>query len=55
MKFSVNWLREIVDPNITNQELQEQLTMAGLEVEQIEPACIEFNGVFTAEIIGVAV
>lgn len=53
MKFSANWLREIVDPNVSNQKIVEQLTMAGLEVEAINPACINFSGVVTAKIIEV--
>lgn len=50
MKFSANWLREVVNPKVTNNELVEQLTMAGLEVESVVPACINFSGVYTAEI-----
>ena len=53
MKFSANWLREIVNPEVSNQQLVEQLTMAGLEVESIAPACIDFSGVFTAQIVKV--
>jgi phenylalanyl-tRNA synthetase beta chain len=33
MKFSEAWLREWVDPAISRDELLEQLTMAGLEVD----------------------
>ena len=33
MQFSKNWLKEFVDINITTEELCEQLTMAGLEVD----------------------
>lgn len=56
MKFSVNWLRELGNFNkskLTNEIIIEQLTMAGLEVESLEPACVNFSGVFTAEIINV--
>ena len=33
MKFSKNWLKEFVDINISTEELCDQLTMAGLEVD----------------------
>ena len=33
MKFSKNWLEEFVDIKTSNEELCEQLTMLGLEVE----------------------
>jgi hypothetical protein len=37
MKFSENWLRTFVDPPADRAELARRLTMAGLEVESIEP------------------
>jgi len=36
MKFSEQWLREWVDPQIDSAELVEQLTMLGLEVDGVE-------------------
>ena len=33
MKFSEQWLREWVNPDISSHELSEQLSMAGLEVD----------------------
>ena len=36
MKFSENWLREWVNPEIDSEELQYQLTMLGLEVDGVE-------------------
>jgi len=36
MKVSYNWLKEFVDFQITPEELAHKLTMAGLEVEEIE-------------------
>ncbi len=53
MKFSINWLREFVNPAITNIELMDQLTMAGLEVESISSAAKKFSNVFTAEVLEV--
>lgn len=45
MKFSEQWLREWVNPSITTQELAEQLTMSGLEVESITPVAGKFDNV----------
>ena len=36
MKLSLNWLKEYIDIDITPQELSHILTMAGLEVEELE-------------------
>mgnify|MGYP001338528963 CR=1 FL=1 len=46
MKFSENWLREIIDPKIDSNKLSYQLTMAGLEVDDITKACNKFEGLF---------
>ncbi len=45
MKFSEAWLRNWVDPDISTDELVSQLTMAGLEVDAVEPAAPGFSGV----------
>jgi len=50
MKFSENWLREWVNPNVSTEKLVEQLTMAGLEVDDVEPAAAEFTGIVVAEV-----
>lgn len=50
MKFSENWLRQWVDPQITTEELGHQLTMAGLELDGIEPAAPDLTGVIVARI-----
>lgn len=50
MKISEQWLREWVDIDCDTQKLSEQLTMAGLEVEGVEPAAPEFSGVITARV-----
>ncbi len=39
MKFTFNWLKELVAFNLAPQELAERLTMAGLEVESLTPLC----------------
>lgn len=51
MRFSEAWLREWVNPEITTEELSDQLTMAGLEVDSVEPAAAEFSGVVIGEVI----
>jgi len=50
MKFSEQWLREWVNPTITTQQLSDQLTMAGLEVEAIEPVCGSFDKVVVGQV-----
>jgi len=53
MKFSEAWLREWVNPDLDTQQLAEQLTMAGLEVDSVEPVAAEFSGVVVAEVLSV--
>ncbi len=50
MKFSEAWVREWVDLSISSDELVDQLTMLGLEVDDIESAGGEFEGVVVGEI-----
>jgi phenylalanyl-tRNA synthetase beta chain len=51
MKFSENWLREFVSPKLSTQELVDQLTMAGLEVDGFDPVAAEFSKVVVGEIL----
>ncbi|MCR9103817.1 MAG: phenylalanine--tRNA ligase subunit beta [Gammaproteobacteria bacterium] len=51
MKISEQWLREWVNPAIDTQTLADQLTMAGLEIDAIEPVAGRFSGVIVAEIL----
>ncbi|MCE2028992.1 phenylalanine--tRNA ligase subunit beta [Sessilibacter corallicola] len=51
MKFSESWLREWVNPEISTQQLVDQITMAGLEVDAVEPVAGQFTGVVVGEII----
>lgn len=53
MKFSEQWLRQWVNPNLTTEELVEQLTMAGLEVESCQPVAGKFDRVIVAEVLQV--
>ncbi len=51
MKFSEQWLREWVNPELSTQELADQITMAGLEVDAIEAVAGDFSGVIVGEIL----
>lgn len=53
MRFSETWLREFVNPPLATVELVDQLTMAGLEVDAVEPAAADFSGVVVAEVLSV--
>jgi len=53
MKFSEQWLREWINPDISTNELSHQLTMAGLEVDAIEPVAAEFTKVVVGEVLSV--
>ncbi|MBI5040151.1 MAG: phenylalanine--tRNA ligase subunit beta [Gammaproteobacteria bacterium] len=54
MKFSENWLREWVNPGISTDDLAAQLTMAGLEVDAVDPAAGVFTGVVVGAVLDVA-
>jgi phenylalanyl-tRNA synthetase beta chain len=51
MKFSEAWLREWVDPKVTTHKLADQLSMAGLEVDSVEPVALAFTGVIVGEVV----
>lgn len=51
MKFSELWLREWVNPAIDSEALSEQITMAGLEVDGVEPVAGAFHGVVVGEVV----
>lgn len=51
MQFSENWLRQFVNPSLDSQALSHALTMAGLEVEDSQPAGAVFSKVVIGEII----
>ena len=50
MQFSEQWLREWVNPNASTEELVAELTMAGLEVDGVEPVAGEFSGVVVGQV-----
>ncbi|MCG7535026.1 phenylalanine--tRNA ligase subunit beta [Pseudoalteromonas sp. OOF1S-7] len=51
MKFSEKWLREWVNPAIDTEALSEQLSMAGLEVDGVDPVAGDFDGVVIGEVV----
>ena len=51
MKVSELWLREWVNPPVTGLQLASQLTMAGLEVDEIYPVAGVFQQVIVAQVL----
>ena len=51
MQFPESWLRALVNPEISTEELSHRLTMAGLEVEEINSVAPQFSGVVVAKIV----
>ncbi|GAA4503126.1 phenylalanine--tRNA ligase subunit beta [Pseudaeromonas paramecii] len=51
MKFSQSWVAEWVAADLVTETLAEQITMAGLEVDGIEPVAGTFNGVLVGEVV----
>jgi phenylalanyl-tRNA synthetase beta chain len=54
MQFSENWLRTMVDPKMTSDQLAHLLTMSGLEVEEVEPVAPSFSNVVVAKVLELA-
>ena len=50
MQFPESWLREFCNPNLTTQQLADTLTMAGLEVEELQPVAPPFSKIVVGEI-----
>ena len=50
MQFPESWLREFCNPPINTEQLAETLTMAGLEVEELQPVAPPFSNVVIGEI-----
>lgn len=51
MQFSENWLRSLVNTDLDSQALSHALTMAGLEVEEMQPVAAPFSKVVVAKIL----
>jgi phenylalanyl-tRNA synthetase beta chain len=45
MNISTTWLREWINPKVSDEALAEQLTMAGLEVDGIAPVAPYFENI----------
>jgi len=54
MQFPESWLRSFCNPDLTTQQLADLLTMAGLEVEELQPVAPPFNGVVVGHVLEVA-
>ncbi len=50
MQFPESWLRDFCNPPLTTQQLADTLTMAGLEVEDLQPVAPPFKGIVVGEI-----
>ena len=53
MQFSEQWLRSMVDPALTTDELVHLLTMSGLEVEEVKPVAPDFAGIVVGHVLSV--
>ena len=51
MQFSEQWLRSLCNPALDSDALCHLLTMAGLEVEEVDPVAPPFTGVVVAQIV----
>ena len=50
MQFPESWLRTFCNPPISTEQLAETLTMAGLEVEELQPVAPPFSKIVVGEI-----
>lgn len=51
MQFPESWLRAFCNPPLTSQQLADTLTMAGLEVEELQPVAPPFSRVVVGAIV----
>ncbi len=51
MNISTSWLREWINPKVSDEVLAEQLTMAGLEVDGIETVAPAFDNVVVGHVV----
>jgi len=51
MQFPESWLREFCNPPLTTAQLSDTLTMAGLEVEELQPVAPPFSNIVVGEIL----
>lgn len=53
MRFSENWLRDLIDLPVDSRQLVEKFNLSGLEVDSVELAAPAFSGVLVAEIVAI--
>jgi len=53
MKISQNWLQEWVNPQVDIEGFCAKITMAGLEVDSVEPAAANFNNIVVARVVSI--
>ena len=53
MRVSLNWLKDYVDIDVPAKDLAERLTMAGLEVEALEPLGQSLQDILVAKILSI--
>jgi len=53
MLVSLKWLKDYIDLELSAEELADRLTMAGLEVDEIQTLAPKFSGVVAAKILSV--
>lgn len=53
MHISIDWLRDYVEIDLAVEDLAERLTMAGLEVEEVERIGSDFDGVVVGRVLEV--
>ncbi|MDB4026155.1 phenylalanine--tRNA ligase subunit beta [Candidatus Thioglobus sp.] len=51
MNISTRWIREWANPDVSDSELSEKLTMAGLEVDRIAPIAPPFEGLVVGHVV----
>jgi len=51
MKLSEFWLREWINPAISSEALSEQMTMTGLEIDDVKSVAGQFQGVVVGEVV----
>ncbi|MEA3149225.1 MAG: phenylalanyl-tRNA synthetase beta chain, partial [Gammaproteobacteria bacterium] len=51
MKITYHWMNDFTPLDVTPAELASRLTLAGLEVEGVEPAAPPFTGVVVGEVL----
>jgi len=50
MQFPESWLRSFCNPSLTSRQLADTLTMAGLEIEDVQPVAPPFSQIVVGEI-----